>query len=766
MATIKSVFEMEDRISATLNRASNAMADATRRCEMSEQAFNAWQDRVSRSEITLDEMAMRLAAAQEAQERLNAAMSNPRASSYEQFEAQTNSALMTADAFARLEAQYNRMSERQVANELSLQRAEATHINAAQSVSNLTERFNILSESERIAAEMAQVTAAAQQSVAESAMRSADQTEAAFSRGEPIVDRSRLALQRYENQIAIVEQRIGMYQSKMDSLTQAMRVNEQILEQLNALQAQTYSAARQSEIDAYMAKQSQLSQQYNQLGIQMQSAQNQMMTAQSRMTQAAAKLNPVISGLTTGISSMGGAAARFGMIGVQALSGITAGMSAATVASNALNASIGMGLGLVISALVTGIGAIIAAENEAEKAAKDAEKAQKQLDEAAKRYQKTAAALTGTIRGLATEYSNMKSPARDVMESYLKTKDSIESNVGAMEVNAFRLQKNMEEAVRLTEKTDLLVEEQDRLKTVFATMNGLIPGLIDLMATETGEINFQKDRVWELVNAYGALAKAKAMAAASEDLMKESFTEKLKTDRSIDKLETWKAGLPEMRDKIVAALPERIQSNVRSASSLMPDLRDPEMYSAVNALIKDVNEKYGLSIEEVQAYSASDIINEALKVANDTIAGHKKNVEAFKEEAEFYNTALTDAMEQVFKAEGIFYQNKIQPPDGSFNEKAANDAAARMWQWPNYDSKGNLKTHVDNDIKFSDEDLQMLFDVSRRQYHINYQQVVPQVTITVNEAGGPIDYNKITEALTESIIEAAENNLSVGSRRW
>ena len=74
------------------------------------------------------------------------------------------------------------------------------------------------------------------------------------------------------------------------------------------------------------------------------------------------------------------------------------------------------------------------------------------------------------------------------------------------------------------------------------------------------------------------------------------------------------------------------------------------------------------------------------------------------------------------------------------------------------DSVGSIK----NDVDISDEDLQLLRDMTARDFLLNIQTITPQVYNTFGYIRETADVNKIFEAIQDMVDEELATSLVVG----
>lgn len=74
------------------------------------------------------------------------------------------------------------------------------------------------------------------------------------------------------------------------------------------------------------------------------------------------------------------------------------------------------------------------------------------------------------------------------------------------------------------------------------------------------------------------------------------------------------------------------------------------------------------------------------------------------------------------------------------------------------DSVGSIKSDVD----ISDQDIQLLRDISARDFLLNLQTVTPQVYNTFGDIRETADVNKIFEAIQDMVDEELATSLVIG----
>lgn len=72
-----------------------------------------------------------------------------------------------------------------------------------------------------------------------------------------------------------------------------------------------------------------------------------------------------------------------------------------------------------------------------------------------------------------------------------------------------------------------------------------------------------------------------------------------------------------------------------------------------------------------------------------------------------------------------------------------------------------IKTANQNDIKIKDEDMKMLHDIATRDYQINYQQLTPQLSVTIDTVRETTDIDSVIDTFAEGIYEIIDSNIRV-----
>ena len=150
---------------------------------------------------------------------------------------------------------------------------------------------------------------------------------------------------------------------------------------------------------------------------------------------------------------------------------------------------------------------------------------------------------------------------------------------------------------------------------------------------------------------------------------------------------------------------------------------------------------------------------------NREIAGLNTDLEGFADEINYYGDAFNGLMENVLKQESIFANNGIDPRTlGGFSDPAYYEAVfGDLLDQFAGTSRGGKALRTTGEVSFSDEDLRMLHDISRREYSFNYRQLTPQVSIVVDRIEETADIDALADRMARGVIEVAESRLDVGA---
>ena len=124
----------------------------------------------------------------------------------------------------------------------------------------------------------------------------------------------------------------------------------------------------------------------------------------------------------------------------------------------------------------------------------------------------------------STEYTDelnvkLREQADRIEESskqYEDSKKRIEESTAATESQNTVIRESVSRLEELAEKTNKTAQEKAEMKRIVDDLNSAIPGLNLAMDSETGTLNMQIGVVWKAVDAWYALAKAKAAAQRYE----------------------------------------------------------------------------------------------------------------------------------------------------------------------------------------------------------------------------------------------------------
>ena len=126
-------------------------------------------------------------------------------------------------------------------------------------------------------------------------------------------------------------------------------------------------------------------------------------------------------------------------------------------------------------------------------------------------------------------------------EAYHDASDSINENLASNLAEATSAERLTDKLFKLEEQINsntLSEEEATKAKSEFTSvanqLNKMMPGLINYIGSETNAFSLQKDKVYELANAYIALMKARAYADAYKEQYQLALTQQITTQKQID----------------------------------------------------------------------------------------------------------------------------------------------------------------------------------------------------------------------------------------
>jgi len=95
---------------------------------------------------------------------------------------------------------------------------------------------------------------------------------------------------------------------------------------------------------------------------------------------------------------------------------------------------------------------------------------------------------------------------------------------------------------------------------------------------------------------------------------------------------------------------------------------------------------------------------------------------------------------------------------GQYDDWNITDKMGDVWNGGNIDSVGSIKSDVD----ISDQDIQLLRDISARDFLLNLQTVTPQANVTFGDIRETADVNKILDVIQDMVDEELATSLVVG----
>lgn len=128
----------------------------------------------------------------------------------------------------------------------------------------------------------------------------------------------------------------------------------------------------------------------------------------------------------------------------------------------------------------------------------------------------------------------------DMTESYERAKQSAEESTAADLAKLSVVSDTIPRLEELANRTDLTAEEEQELHRIVNALNEAMPELKLAIDDETNALNIQTGVIWQAVEAYKALAEAKALGG----LLEQAVTNKINAQRTYDEnLEQWDSSI-------------------------------------------------------------------------------------------------------------------------------------------------------------------------------------------------------------------------------
>ena len=582
-----------------------------------------------------------------------------------------------------------------------------------------------------------------------------EQTTAVMEAQEPTANRRFAALERAQRQYELSGQRVELYKTKLQDLEASMQSNEEAINTLAAAQERMYSPDKERQLDALIRKQDQLNNQYQNMQITIQSAENAHVNAFDRMSQASMDMGVLTSALGQNINALPGPLRHVGRVGVQAMSAIEAGAKGAQLAIMAKTAAMTMGISVVIQGATTLYNRWREEQEEARRAEEATRKAREETEEFIR-------SSTRMSENAANMLRTMTSSARDMIESYERVKQSTYEQISAMEINAIHLQNAWREVETLNEKVNRNAQEQERMNYHLSVMEAILPGIRQYLMDENNELNIQIGIVNALVDSYYELAKAKAMGAAAEKMIGETYARQWEAERNLENIA--------MRGDRAAATAEV----VRARQEYDAILGQARRFGGVETAFAGTAVH---STSELRA--AEEALNNARKARDEIEATYRENIDVVNEmisQREGFEEKLFESLTQQFGLHRQFNEAGVTPLETAVTSAAIIEANRRLFdpfeEDPSRSVRENtargpaIRTAEQNKLSFREEDLRMLHDIALRDIRLNYQQITPQVQfhLTVETLNETSDRDEIIEYFKSGILESVESVLYTPSQ--
>lgn len=151
--------------------------------------------------------------------------------------------------------------------------------------------------------------------------------------------------------------------------------------------------------------------------------------------------------------------------------------------------------------------------------------------------------LTATFISWQRSIDTTDNALRNLRKEHVSNLKVIEDNYNAQIAETKQVELLADKIIKLGREYDSYAKDSaqakaksEEFKSVAEELETLIPGVTSVLYNETGEINIQADAVSELTSKYIELAKAKAMAEALSDKMKETASRIVDVQEKYDKL--------------------------------------------------------------------------------------------------------------------------------------------------------------------------------------------------------------------------------------
>lgn len=292
------------------------------------------------------------------------------------------------------------------------------------------------------------------------------------------------------------------------------------------------------------------------------------------------------------------------------------------------------------------------------------------------------------------EVSEQNKQLEELKQSYDRLNNSITESINESNAQLNIVEKQIPRLEELADKTNRTSEENDELDNIIGNLNKAMPDLKLAIDDETGALNRQINTIWGAVDAYRALAKAKA----AEQYIVEAEKNKLAAQKIKDE-ETEKSkeitytsdGTPVFYtdSSKYNAISKEAQAQIKQYE------KDAEYYTNIydSAMqeVAEINRRTGMNFG-VDTSNKSDILNTSTSSESKSKStGSKSSTDALKKETERIK-ALFEEQERYYQmgwiSEGEYWNNVIALRD-RYYQKGSDD----WWSWTLKIQKQNETNH-------------------------------------------------------------------------
>lgn len=271
-------------------------------------------------------------------------------------------------------------------------------------------------------------------------------------------------------------------------------------------------------------------------------------------------------------------------------------------------------------------------------------------------YSMTADDATNSSRSLIKEMN-------DMAESYERAKQSAEESTAADLAKLSVVSDTIPRLEELANRTDLTAEEEQELHSIVSGLNEVMPELKLAIDDETNALNMQIGVVWRAVEAYQALAEAKAAESLLVEATKNRMASQKAFDEATEEWETQSSALNKYKNPIQKTIHSIVDNSAgeayiarQKAAKETLKYMDEETY--YKKIFSDLSQKANSALADVKAVQNlsdgggggggrdfSGITSGGGKKSKGTSEAERKTEEARKERVENYQKTVEDEMD-------------------------------------------------------------------------------------------------------------------------